>query len=111
MVILFLLYFINSVRVILPDPKNKEKDLVFSSADSFPDSVLAKNCTCLLALHHLQPTLPLHQKLPEPYSSMWLKLTGSESTPKSSTEVTQFVCTICNRSFEKEMGFVLFSLV
>lgn len=68
--------------------------------------VLAKNCSCLLALHHLQPTLPLHQKLPEPYSSMWLKLTGTTSTIKQTKEAQQFVCSICSRVFEKEMGYL-----
>lgn len=94
-----------SIRVVLPDPKNKEKDLVFSSTDSFPDAVLARNCTCLLALHHLQPTLPLNQKLPEPYASMWLKLTGNEAKAKAKEEVpSSFVCSICQKTFEKEMG-------
>lgn len=94
-----------SIRVVLPDPKNKEKDLVFSSADAFPDAVLARNCTCLLALHHLQPTLPLHQKLPEPYASMWLKLTGGEVKAKAKEETApSFVCSICQKTFEKEMG-------
>lgn len=96
---------IYSIRVVLPDPKNKEKDLVFSSTDSFPDAVLARNCTCLLALHHLQPTLPLNQKLPEPYASMWLKLTGNEAKAKAKEEVpSSFVCSICQKTFEKEMG-------
>lgn len=111
MVFGLIVVIIISVRVILPDSKNKEKDLVFSSTDSFPDGVLAKNCTCLLALHHLQPTLPLHQKLPEPYSSMWLKLTGSSSSPKAVEETPQFVCSICNRSFEKEMGLLFLYII
>ena len=35
----------HSIRVILPDVKNKEKDLVFVSTESFSDAILAKNCT------------------------------------------------------------------
>ena len=100
-----------SIRVVLPDPKNKEKDLVFSSTDSFPDAVLARNCTCLLALHHLQPTLPLNQKLPEPYASMWLKLTGKEAKTTAKDESSSsFVCSICQKAIEKEMGFLACSL-
>ena len=96
-----------SIRVILPDPKNREKDLVFASTESFPDAILARNCSCLLALHHLQPTLPLHQKLPEPYSSMWLKLTGMEDkASKRIEEKPLFTCSFSNRQFEKEMRSV-----
>ena len=92
--------------MILPDPKNHEKDLMFVSTDSFPDAVLARNCSCLLALYHLQPKLPLHQKLPEPYSSMWLKLTGMEvKAAKAVEETPSFACPFCDRMFEKEMGF------
>ena len=61
---------------------------MFVSTDSFPDAVLARNCSCLLALYHLQPKLPLHQKLPEPYSSMWLKLTGMEVKAAKAVEET-----------------------
>lgn len=69
--------------------------------------ILSRNCVCLLALHHLQPTLPLNQKLPEPYASMWLKLTGKSDAVKSTKkedETPKFVCSICNKSFEKELG-------
>ena len=79
---------------------------MFVSTDSFPDAVLARNCSCLLALYHLQPKLPLHQKLPEPYSSMWLKLTGMEvKAAKAVEETPSFACPFCDRVFEKEMGF------
>ena len=79
---------------------------MFVSTDSFPDAVLARNCSCLLALYHLQPKLPLHQKLPEPYSSMWLKLTGMEAkASKAVAETPSFACPLCDRVFEKEMGF------
>ena len=98
-----------SIRVILPDVKNKEKDLVFVSTESFSDAILAKNCTCLLALHHLQPTLPLHQKMPEPYASMWLNLTGQElAASKKSVQVSEFVCPFCEKVFEKEMRYVIY---
>ena len=101
---LFFLDYEISVRVILPDPKNREKDLIFASTESFPDAILARNCSCLLALHHLQPTLPLHQKLPEPCSSMWLKLTGMEDKiSKKIEDKPVFTCSVCNKTFEKEM--------
>ena len=80
---------------------------MFTGKESFPDMILARNCVCLLALHHLQPTLPLHQKLPEPYASMWLKLTGKSDAAKPAKkedEAPKFVCSICNKSFEKELG-------
>ena len=98
--------------MILPDPKDHEKDLMFVSTDSFPDAVLARNCSCLLALYHLQPKLPLHQKLPEPYSSMWLKLTGMEvKAAKAAEETPSFACPLCERVFEKEMGLLCWSFV
>ena len=48
-----------------------------------------------------------NQKLPEPYASMWLKLTGKSDTAKPAKkedEAPKFVCSICNKSFEKELG-------
>lgn len=82
---------------------------MFVSTESFSDAILAKNCTCLLALHHLQPTLPLHQKMPEPYASMWLNLTGQDaSSSKKAAQVIQIKCPLCDKTFEKEMRYVFF---
>ena len=39
---------------MLPDPKNKAKDLRFCTVQTFPTKVLAKEHSALLALLHLQ---------------------------------------------------------
>lgn len=68
-------------RVVLPDPKNKrERDLVFTSAQSFASENEAQHMVSLLAIHHLSATRPHERRLPEPYKSAWLHLIKSKSS-------------------------------
>ncbi len=62
------------VAMVLPDPKNKTKDLFFVTDQAFSDPTDAKNYTCLLGLHHIGASLPLERKLPDPYREAWLSM-------------------------------------
>lgn len=66
-------------RLTLPDSKRpgSDKDLVFTPSAGFDDDLDAKHTIALLALHHLEPDRPHERRLPEPYRTLWLKLTSS----------------------------------
>lgn len=53
--------------VLVRDAKKADKDLTFTPVQSFDTVAAAKEHAALLALWHLQPTIPLERKLPEPY--------------------------------------------
>ena len=55
------------LEIILPDARNTAKDLHYCPSEKFPTPAQAKEFAALLALMDLQGTLPLEQKLPEPY--------------------------------------------
>ena len=59
-------------RCILPDAKNREKDLIFVPAEPVSNEEQAREEAALLALLELTPSLPHERKLPEPYKTTWL---------------------------------------
>ena len=59
-------------RVILPDAKKKERDLVFVPHKACPNEEQAKEESAILALLRVTPSLPHERFLPEPYRSTWL---------------------------------------
>lgn len=67
-------------RVVLQDQKRPgtDKDLIFMPSRGFHEADEAKHTVALLALHSLNPTLPLERKLPEPYRSLWMVLNGQD---------------------------------
>jgi len=73
-------------RLLLPDKKNSKDDLLFCPVQDFDTEKVAKDYAALLALLHLMPTLPLERKLPEPYSTTWLKLI-EERKPSTSVKL------------------------
>ncbi|CAM9510077.1 unnamed protein product, partial [Heterosigma akashiwo] len=72
-------------RVVVPDGKNKAKDLSFATEQCFDSIAQAKEHSALLALHHLQPTLPLERKLPDPYKDIWLETAAAAKAAQRST--------------------------
>uniref|UniRef100_A0AAV1SZW2 RNA helicase n=1 Tax=Peronospora matthiolae TaxID=2874970 RepID=A0AAV1SZW2_9STRA len=66
------------LRCVLPDGKDREKDLTFCPEQEFETMEEAKHCAALLALHHVEPLRPYERKLPDPYRDLWLIL-GSSS--------------------------------
>ena len=68
--------------VVLADPKNDRNDLTFCPEQSFESDKLARDYAALLALWHFQKTLPLENKLPEPYSTSWRSLLEKEKEEK-----------------------------
>lgn len=65
-------------RIIVPDPKKKEKDISMCTNEGFDNPKEAEQYASMLALHHFGPNLPLERKLPEPYASAWKSLNTSE---------------------------------
>ncbi len=69
-------------RVVLQDAKRPgtDKDLLFTMgrAHGCASDDEARHTVALLALHALGPTVPHERKLPEPYRSLWLTLTGEQ---------------------------------
>jgi hypothetical protein len=61
-------------RLILPDPKQSDKDLFFVPSQAVANEEQAKEESAILALFHLTPDLPHERKLPEPYKSTWLSV-------------------------------------
>lgn len=75
----------NRMALLLRDAKNAKDDLRFCPVQSFESPTQAREYAALLALHHLQPSLPLERKLPEPFSHTWLDMTRSSSKATSAT--------------------------
>eukprot|EP00980_Cylindrotheca_fusiformis_P005590 scaffold1184_cov132-Cylindrotheca_fusiformis.AAC.11 len=59
------------VRVIVPDGKDSNKDLIIVPAKPVANEEQAKEESSLLALLQLTPNLPHERKLPEPYKTTW----------------------------------------
>lgn len=66
------------IRVVLADKKKAERNLSFCPRESSENEAFAKEAAALLALHHVQSSLPLERKLPEPFKSLWLSLVSNE---------------------------------
>ncbi|CAM9111540.1 unnamed protein product, partial [Ectocarpus fasciculatus] len=71
----------NRQTCVLRDPKNSKDDLRFLPVQSFESPTQAREYAALLALQHLQPSLPLERKLPEPYATAWRDVTAKEKAP------------------------------
>ncbi len=61
-------------RVVLPDPKSKEKDVVLCPDEPRGSLKVADEYAALLALHRYTPKRPHQRMLPEPYASAWLSM-------------------------------------
>lgn len=61
-------------KVILEDAKNSRHDMQFCPVQSFESETMARNYAALLALFHVQKSIPLERKLPEPFAATWLQL-------------------------------------
>ena len=71
----------NRYNVRLEDVKNSKNDLNFCPVQNdFESGKVAKDMSALLALFHLQRSLPLERKLPEPYCTTWLEMLGAEKS-------------------------------
>lgn len=77
----------NQQTCLLKDPKNSKDDLKFCPVQHFETPMQAKEYASLLALFHLQPTLPLERRLPEPYATAWKDMTR-RPTPGNASQVT-----------------------
>lgn len=66
---------------MLPDAKVSSKDLVFSPEQGAPTLDEAKHCAALLAIHYVEPLLPLERKLPDPFRELWLALVAANKSP------------------------------
>ena len=65
-------------RVVIPDAKDPEKDLMFVPAHAVQNEEQANEEAALLALLHLTPNLPHERKLPDPYKTTWLNAVQSK---------------------------------
>uniref|UniRef100_A0A7S3M923 RNA helicase n=1 Tax=Spumella elongata TaxID=89044 RepID=A0A7S3M923_9STRA len=65
-------------KVVLPDGKNEKNDMTFATAQTFETDSVAKDFAALLALFHLQKSLPLERRLPEPYSTSWTTMINAD---------------------------------
>ena len=93
--------------VRLADDKVKERDLYFTPDQSFDDEMSAQHACALLALFHFEPTRPHERKLPEPYRTMWLSLSGAPVSSKDSEKSEkseEFKCEKCGKSYKKEFA-------
>ena len=61
-----------SYKVILPDLKKRERDLIFCPKEGVSNEEQALQEACLLALLQTSPSLPYERSLPEPYRTTWL---------------------------------------
>jgi len=104
-------------RLVLPDPRNvSEKDIVLCPVEDFETRMEAENAAALLGLHALDPSRPHERRLPEPYRSAWLALTGNsnskdaqapskakkKSSGNSEAAEAQYACRFCGKAFKKE---------
>jgi hypothetical protein len=72
-------------RVMLPDPKFKERSLTFCPVQASPTKELAKEHTALLALLHVCGNLPLDRKLPDEFREVWLASQSSKQSQPGGT--------------------------
>lgn len=72
------------VRVIVPDGKDSNKDLILVPAQPVENEEQAREEASLLALLQLTPNLPHERKLPEPYKTTWLAAVRSLKEKASS---------------------------
>ena len=97
-------------QVVLKDPKDqREKDIKLVPKDlTFESLAAAEHAAALLALHKVDGTRSYEFKLPEPYRSAWLKLTGTTDRDCSSKSISVLKdthsCEICGKDFTKKHG-------
>lgn len=65
-------------RIVIPNLKNREKDIVFVTKEEFPFEMWAKNMTAMVLLFHFEPLRPYEKMFPEPYGSTWKSLSSKE---------------------------------
>jgi len=96
-------------RLVLPDPKgNSEKDIVLCTAESFETQVESEHAAALLGLKHVDGERQHEKRLPEPYRTAWLLLTGrKEGKLAPSKETFDFICEFCQKGFKKEHGLTI----
>ncbi|KAK8805503.1 hypothetical protein WA158_002159 [Blastocystis sp. Blastoise] len=99
-------------KLILPDMKNHDKDLVYKVEESYDDETEAKHYVCLLAMYTLEPKTPYERLLPEPYKTTWINMTSSNSKGSSinndketkNDKKPSLLCSFCNKSFDKQFA-------
>ena len=101
-------------RVVLRDPKGvREKDIVVCPTKDFGDRIEAEHAAALLALHLVDGERQHEKKLPEPYRTAWLQLTGRLEEASAAEEAAAgaaapstegLTCEHCGKSFKKEHG-------
>lgn len=72
------------VRVIVPDGKDSDKDLILVPAKPVGNEEQATEEASLLALLQLTPNLPHERKLPEPYKTTWLAAVQTQKDGQNS---------------------------
>eukprot|EP00526_Cylindrotheca_closterium_P003295 CAMPEP_0113647716 /NCGR_PEP_ID=MMETSP0017_2-20120614/25277_1 /TAXON_ID=2856 /ORGANISM="Cylindrotheca closterium" /LENGTH=1482 /DNA_ID=CAMNT_0000559827 /DNA_START=29 /DNA_END=4477 /DNA_ORIENTATION=+ /assembly_acc=CAM_ASM_000147 len=72
------------VRVIVPDGKDSNKDLILRPARPVGNEEQAREEASLLALLQLTPSLPHERKLPEPYKTTWLAAVQAQKDAQES---------------------------
>jgi ATP-dependent RNA helicase DHX57 len=77
------------VRVIVPDSKDRDKDLIVVPSRPVGNEEQAKEEASLLALLQLTPSLPHERKLPEPYKTTWLAAIQSLKEKSNNSKSTR----------------------
>ena len=85
-------------RVILPDSKNSDKDLIFCPQQPVANQEQAKEEAALLALLSLTPNLPHERKLPEPYKQTWLFAREAQTRKKEAQEPIASIESMANNN-------------
>ncbi len=68
-------------RVVVPDQKKQDRDLIYHSNDPRQNDEQAKEEGAMLALLDLCRSMPYERKLPEPYKTTWLNITSTKPPP------------------------------
>ena len=103
-----------SFRVILPDPKKKERDMMFTPKEGCENEEQAKEEACILALLNTSPKIPHERVLPEPYRTTWLnaiELTSKNdmkmvSTPQGETVTNDSTADMSSTAANEKKGNV-----
>ena len=74
------------VRCIVPDSKDRDKDLILVPACPVANEEQAKEESALLALLQLTPNLPHERKLPEPYKTTWITAVQAQKDDRKSRD-------------------------
>ena len=106
-------------RVVLRDKKGiKERDLLYEPQQHSDSKVLSEHMAALLALLELEGTRQYDRKLPEPFRTLWLTMTGRPLTTATGQEGRkgkkdkkgdkaggeEHSCDLCDKVFKKDFA-------